>query len=234
MQLVISDDAKSAGEYGALLVACQMRKALLQRPRFSLALSGGATAGFLLEALRHQDLRWDALDVFQVDERVVPMASGERNLALLDQILVADGPLPASQLFSIPVDLRDASAMPYAALLQRQLGSPPIFDVVHLGLGDDGHTASLVPGDAALTSVSHDALITEPYRGARRVTLTFPAINRARRRLWLVTGVEKKHALSRLLAGDRSIPAGQVVRRASIVIADRMAAPDKPPKLLTA
>jgi 6-phosphogluconolactonase/glucosamine-6-phosphate isomerase/deaminase len=126
----------------------------------------------------------------------------------------------------MPVDGPDleAAAESYARLLQGVAGSPPVLDLVHLGLGPDGHTASLIPGDPVLDVTDADVALTGAYQGRRRMTLTYPAINRARRILWLVTGAEKAGPLVRLRAADASIPGGRVRQVRALVLADREAA----------
>ena len=99
-----------------------------------------------------------------------------------------------------------------------------MLDLVHLGLGADGHTASLVPGDPVLDVKDRDVALTGIYRGARRMTLTYPIINRSRRILWVVTGSEKMEMLLRLRNMDATIPAGRIRQDRAVVLADRSAA----------
>jgi 6-phosphogluconolactonase len=160
---------------------------------------------------------WDKVTIFQVDERIAPEDDPDRNLTQLQRSLPPGG---AADVRPMPVwaeDLEAAAAM-YAESLPDQL------DLVHLGLGPDGHTASLVPGDEALSVQDRDVVLTGPYQGRRRMTLTYPALNRARQILWLVTGEDKVDALRRLRAGDQSIPAGWVSTENALVLADVAAA----------
>ena len=116
------------------------------------------------------------------------------------------------------------AAAAYAATLRGLAGTPPVLDLVHLGLGADGHTASLVPADPVLAVTDADVALAGPYRGRRRMTLTYRSINAARRILWLVTGVEKVAMLARLREGDPAIPAGCIRQDNALVLADRAAA----------
>jgi 6-phosphogluconolactonase/glucosamine-6-phosphate isomerase/deaminase len=168
----------------------------------------------LLAALA-DDLPWARVTVFQVDERVAPPDTPERNLTALLEAL------PAERVRPMPVDDPELglAAARYAAEL------PASLDVVHLGLGADGHTASLVPGDPVLRVDDRPVAVTGVYQGRRRMTLTYPALEAAREVVWLVTGRGKREALTRLLARDPSIPATGVRTRRQLVIADREAAP---------
>jgi len=191
-----------------------------------MAVSGGKTPWLMLRALGSADVPWPSVHVVQVDERVAPAGHPDRNLTHLRESLLDHAPLVREHIYAMPVESPDlqAGAAQYAATLQRIAGSPVVFDLVHLGLGPDGHTASLVPGDAALKVNDSDVAVTGAYQGRRRMTLTYPVINRSRRILWVVTGSEKIAMFHRLLEGDESIPAGRVCRERALVIADEAAA----------
>jgi 6-phosphogluconolactonase len=198
------------------------------RGRFALAVSGGHTPWLMLRRLAAEDVPWPGVDVFQVDERLAPDGDADRNLTHLRESLAA-APLPAAQLHAMPVEDPDPelAARRYAARLREVCGSPPVLDCVHLGLGPDGHTASLVPGDAVLGVHAVDVAPTAgSYQGRRRLTLTYPAIDRARQILWVVTGAEKVDALRRLRAADAGISGGRVRQERALLLADRAAAPD--------
>jgi 6-phosphogluconolactonase len=180
----------------------------------------------MLRALAREDLAWDKVYVVQVDERVAPAGTPERNLTGLRDNLLAHVPLPPENVCAMPVDSPDleAAAREHALSLREIAGAPPVLDLVHLGLGSDGHTASLVPGDPVLDVTDADVALTQPYQERRRMTLTFPVLNRARRILWVVTGGEKVGMLRCLRDGEVTIPAGFVRRDHALVLADRAAA----------
>ena len=169
---------------------------------------------------------WGGVHVFQVDERVAPDGHPDRNLTHLRESFLQHAPLRPEQIHAMPVESPDLKAGPsqYANDLREISGSPPLLDLVHLGLGPDGHTASLVPGDAVLDVTDADVALTGLYQGRRRMTLTYPMLNRARRVLWVVTGSEKVEMLRRLREGDVSIPAGRIQRERALLLADRAAA----------
>jgi 6-phosphogluconolactonase len=180
----------------------------------------------MLRALANEDLPWTSVYVAQVDERVVPAGHPDRNLTHLRESLLERVPLRPEQICAMPVESPDleATAGSYALMLQEIAGSPPVLDLVHLGLGPDGHTASLVPGDPVLNMTEADVAVTGLYQQRRRMTLTYPILNRARRILWVVTGAEKAGMLLRLRGGDTTIPAGRVAQEHALVLADRAAA----------
>jgi 6-phosphogluconolactonase len=210
----------------AAIIAAEARSAVAARSRFIMAVSGGHTPWLMLRALAGEDLPWESVHVVQVDERVAPVGHPDRNLTHLRESLLEHAPLPPGQLIAMPVESPDLAeaATRYAHTLRELAGSPPVLDLVHLGLGPDGHTASLVPEDPVLDVTDADVALTEVYQGRRRMTLTIPILDRSRRVLWLVTGSEKAGMLGRLSAGDESIPAGRVCQDRALVLADRAAA----------
>jgi 6-phosphogluconolactonase len=179
----------------------------------------------MLRMLADKDVPWAGVDLFQVDERIAPDGHPDRNLTHIRESLLLHAPMRPEQVHAMPVESSDlvSATSQYALDLRKVAGSPPVLDLVHLGLGPDGHTASLVPGDAVLNVTDADVALTGDYQGRRRMTLTYPMINRARRVLWVVTGSEKTEALRRLLEGDVTIPAGRVRRERSVLFADRAA-----------
>jgi 6-phosphogluconolactonase len=190
-----------------------------------MAVSGGHTPWVMLRALAGEKVPWDKVHMAQVDERVAPAGHSDRNLTHLRESLLEHAPLPPEQIYAMPVEAPDllAAAKQYASTLAKIAGSPPVLDLIHLGLGPDGHTASLVPGDPVLEISDRDVGVTGIYQGRRRMTLTYPILNRARRVLWLVTGKEKVGMLARLLGADPSVPAGRVNQDQASVLADRAA-----------
>ena len=225
MNLEVLTDAAAVARRAARLVAAEARAAVAARGRFNMAVSGGHTPWVMLRALAGEALPWEHVHVLQVDERVAPAGHPDRNLTHLCESL-KQAPLRLEQLHSMPVEEKDlaAGAASYARVLQELAGVPSALDLAHLGLGPDGHTASLVPGDPALAISDTDVAVTGIYQGRRRMTLTYPVLNRARRILWVVTGAEKADMLLRLRAGDESIPAGRVRREQALVLADQAAA----------
>jgi 6-phosphogluconolactonase len=216
LQVEILADADAVAERGAEIVAEAAAAAVAERGRFTFAVSGGRTPWTMFEAL-YGRVPWEKVTIFQVDERIAPDGDPDRNLTQLQRSLP---PGAAADVRPLPVwaeDL-DAAAARYAHGLPEQL------DLVHLGLGPDGHTASLLPGDPVLDVSESDVAVTGEYQGRRRMTLTYPALNRARKILWLVTGEDKVDALARLRASDPSIPAGRISTADALVVADAAAA----------
>lgn len=226
MKIEIFEDSDSVARAGAATIAAEARDCAASRDRFSFAVSGGHTPWVMLRALAAEDVPWAAVHIFQVDERVAPEGDPDRNLTHLRESLLQHVPLRPDQIHAMPVELADldSAAAKYALALQEIAGAPPILDLVHLGLGPDGHTASLVPGGRVLQVMNAEVGVTGAYQGRRRMTLTYPALNRSRKILWIITGGDKVDAFGRLRRGDGSIPAGTVRRDGALVLVDRAAA----------
>lgn len=214
-------DAEAVAQYAAREIAAAARAAVAARGRFAFAASGGRSPGAMLRALASEAVPWERTHVFQVDERDAPVDHAERNWTglrreLLDRVPIGD----RAHAMAVEAGDPDAAARAYQRELETVCGTPAALDLVHLGLGPDGHTASLVPGDPVLDVVAADVAWSAPYQGRPRMTLTFPALARARRLLWVVTGEDKRDALARLVRGDRSIPAGRVARTDALLVTD--------------
>lgn len=213
---IVSPTPEEAALAAARCIADALRQALQDRGRFEMAVSGGSNS-LLLSALGTEALDWTAGGVHQVDERVAPAGDPARNLVALSAALPE-----GSAVHAMPVESDDleAAATQYAGEL------PETFDVVQLGLGDDGHTASLVPGDPVLDVHDRNVAITGQYRGHRRMTLTYPVLDRARLVVWVATGAAKRGPLHRLKARDLAIPAAHVQAPNQVVVCDAAAAPE--------
>ena len=218
-RLEVLPGAEAAAHRGAELIAASAADAIAERGRFALAASGGTEPWVMYGRLAELEVDWGRVDVFQVDERAAADGDPARNLTHLTEALP---PGARERLHPMPVTEGDLerAAERYADELPEQL------DLVHLGIGPDGHTASLVPGDPVLGVTDRRVAVTAgEYQGRRRMTLTYPELASAQRVLWLIAGEGKREALELLLAGDPSIPAGRVHARESLVIADRAVAP---------
>jgi 6-phosphogluconolactonase len=226
MKIQLLPDAGAVAGEAAKIIAAEARAAVAKRGRFVLAVSGGRTPWQMLRALAGQEVPWPGVHVVQVDERVAPAGDPDRNLTGLRESLLAHAPLPPEHIHAMPVESPDleAAARLYAQTLRQIAGSPPVLDLAHLGLGPDGHTASLIPGDPVLDVADRDVALTGIYQGRRRMTLTYPILDRSRRIVWLVTGAEKAGMLVRLRDADRSIPAGRIRQNQALILADRPAA----------
>jgi 6-phosphogluconolactonase len=226
VKVEVHTDAEAVARAAATVIAAEARSAETSRGRFVMAVSGGRTPWLMLRALALEDVPWKAVHIVQVDERVAPAGDPDRNLTHLRESLLARCPLRPEQVHAMPVESADleAAGARYALTLQQIAGSPAVLDLAHLGLGPDGHTASLVPGDPVLDVTGADVALTGVYQGRRRMTLTYPMLNRARRIVWLVTGGEKAEMLARLGRGDQSIPAGRIDQHQALVLADHEAA----------
>jgi 6-phosphogluconolactonase len=226
MEIEVLADSESVARKAAGVIAAEARAAIAARGRFVVAISGGHTPWIMLRDLADEGIPWTGVHIVQVDEGVAPTGHLDRNLTHLQENLLEHAPLRPEQIHAMPVESSDleSAAKHYALTLSEIAGSPPVLDVVHLGLGPDGHTASLVPEDAILQVTSQDVALTGVYQGRRRMSLTYPIINRSRCVLWLVTGAEKIEMFARLRNADASIPAGRVSGNQALVLADRAAA----------
>ena len=222
----VLETAAAVAEAAADFIAAEARAAVAVRGVFTFAVSGGRTPWLMLRSLACREVPWTGVHLWQVDERVAPDGDADRNLTHLQESLLSMVPLASAQVHAMPVNSPDleAAARSYAADLRSIAGDPPVLDLVHLGLGSDGHTASLIPGDSSLDVTDENVALAGPYQGRRRMTLTFPLINRARHVLWVVTGADKAVMFRRLLDGDRASPAGRVCQDRASVLADRAAA----------
>jgi 6-phosphogluconolactonase len=219
----IAPDSDTLAARAADHVAAQAEEAVRERGRFTVAFSGGSTPARMFDALAERKLPWDAVHGFQVDERVAPDGHPDRNYTDLAARLLDRVPVPPENIHPMPVTANDLeeAARAYAADLAEVTGDG-VLDLVHLGLGDDGHTASWPPGDPVVDAVGPDdpdVAVVGPFNGRLRMTLTPKAVNRARAILWLVDGAAKAPVLARLLAGDPAIPASRVRRDRAVVLA---------------
>ena len=226
MELRVFETADAAAEAAARWLASALQTAARARGEATLALSGGRTPWRMLEAVGPNDLPWSQLRVFQVDERAVPVEDERRNGRRIRECLIGAARLAPDRFHAMAAEhpSLEQAAADYSQTLSTYLGSPPVLDVVQLGLGADAHTASLVPGDALLNVTDRMVGVCGEYQGTQRLSLTFPVLNAARARLWLVTGADKVTALAALLAGDESLPCGRVRRDGAIIFADAAAA----------
>jgi 6-phosphogluconolactonase len=215
----VLDDSAAVHRRGAELIAEAATAAVNERDRFAMAASGGRDPWEMYSQLEDHELPWDRTEIFQVDERVAPAGSDERNLTHLIAAL-SIGAQGSLRPMPVTDENLEAAVDDYADSL------PEALDLAHMGLGPDGHTASLVPGDPVLEVTDRRVALTEgEYQGVRRMTLTYPELGRVRRLLWIITGEEKREPLAKLLARDRSIPAGRVEPSGdSLVLADPAAA----------
>lgn len=221
MELHIATDAEQAAATGARRIADLLRAAIEERGAATLAVSGGTSPLPMFRALASQRLDWSAVTIFQVDERAVAADDPASNRAAIERLLVTPTGARA-ELFecraSMTADELAAEARRVEALLAGGLGVPPVFDVVHLGLGTDGHTASWPPDHPVLDELDETIAVVPDFGGHDRLTLTPPVIDEARSVVWFVAGEDKRTMLIRLMAGDPDIPAGRVASRHQIIV----------------
>lgn len=224
MKIEIFPDADATAKAGALLIAEEALNAVAERGIFLLAVSGGKNPWAMLKMLASEELPWAQIHIFQIDERIAPEGDSDRNLTHLLESLKA-APIPPENIHPMPVNALDLidGAQAYEKSLIGVCGTPPVLDLAHLGLGPDGHTASLVPDDPVLGVDDRDVALTGIYQNRRRMTLTYPMINRSRKIFWLATGAEKAPMIGLLKVADPSIPAGKINQANAILLADEAA-----------
>ncbi len=215
-RVVATATSEETASAAAAEIAHRARAAVADHGSFTLALSGGRTPWRMLAHLSDRDMPWAQTSIYQVDERIAPAGDPQRNLTALRQVLPAGCP---ARLVPMPVEADDllAACQDYSRAL------PATLDLIQLGLGSDGHTASLVPGDPVLGVTDRDVALTGIYQDRRRMTLTYPRLARSEAILWLVTGAEKQAALASLLGHDPSIPATHVRSADQILFCDASA-----------
>lgn len=227
IEVLENDDAVAKAAAGVIAKAA--REAVASRGVFTLAVSGGKTPWAMLRDLASEEVPWSQVHVFQVDERIAPEGDPDRNLTHLHESLLGHAPIPKENIHAMPVNAADPlqGVEKYEQTLREFCGNPPILDMAHLGLGPDGHTASLVPNDPVLEVADRDVALTDPvhlYQNRRRMTLTYPMINRSRQIMWLATGAAKIPMIVKLKASDHSIPGGRIAQQNALLLTDTAAA----------
>ena len=225
MQIEVLLDSDSVAKRAAALIAGHARAAFAARGRFSIAISGGCTPQAMLRMLGREEIPWGGVHVFQVHERISSFGNRDCNLPNLREVLMEESTMDPAQVYAMPASSHDPDrdAAKYAHTLEKIAGTPPVLDLVHLGLFADGHTASLFLGDDVLHE-ARDVAVTALKDGRKRITLTCSLINRSRNILWVVTGSDKTKTLFQLESGEPSIPASVIRRDRALVLADRAAA----------
>ena len=227
MEWITSEDVATAERAAAEFIATRLTQAAQERGRATLAISGGRTPWGMFERLAAQDVNWTAVEILQVDERIVALAHEARNWKRFLANPLARR-IPDANQHAMPVEIEDPelAAGQYANTLIERAGNPPELDIVHLGIGEDGHTASLFAADPLLEEKQRWVGVSHRYQKHRRLSLTLPALNRAQCVVWFAVGVARREAMTRLFARDIAIPASHVERDRAICFTDADAAPE--------
>jgi len=226
VEWITCESAAIAERAAAEFIARHLIQAVRERGHASLAISGGRSPWEMFDQLAAQAVTWGAVHLFQVDERIAPLDDEARNWKRFLASALARQ-VPPANLHPMPVEIEGpaAAAEHYARTLAECTGEPPVLDVVHLGIGADGHTASLFADDSPLQEMQRSVALSRSYERFRRLTLTLPVLNRARRVVWFAVGAARRTALTRLFDGDTEIPASLVQRDCATCFTDREAAP---------
>lgn len=226
MEIRTFQSSNEVATEAALYIADRIRESVAKKGFFTMAVSGGRTPWQMIKELAKEELPWEKVFLFQVDERVAPDGHADRNLTQLFNSIQGTPLVTRLNIFPMHViaeDLEEACDQ-YAENI-KLITETGKLDLIHLGIGTDGHTASLIPGDAVL-DVQDQAVArtSNPYQGRDRMTLTYPLINQAEKILWIITGKEKAEMLSRLISQDPTIPAGNVSQSRAIILTEESAA----------
>lgn len=225
MEIRTFQSADEVAKEAAIYIADRIRENIAKKGFFTMAISGGRTPWAMIKALAQEDLPWEKVFLFQVDERIAPDAHPDRNLTQLFKAIEGSKLVLRLNIFPMRVNAEDLeeACEEYENHIKRMTGNGKL-DLVHLGIGTDGHTASLVPNDPVLEIKDQGVAVTNTeYQGRKRMTLTYPLINQAEKILWVITGAEKAEMLNRLLHLDPSIPAGKIDQQHAILLTEESA-----------
>ena len=227
--LEVVKDLEALSARAAELIADRIRSG---GSPFRLALSGGNTPRGCYRHLAHlHQIPWDHVEIFLGDERFVPPDHPDSNYHMIRQTLLAGEAVTPRAVFAVPTDTTpEDAAGAYEEILRQEYGASrlrpdlPLFDLQLLGLGEDGHTASLLPGQPVLEEQTRWVAVVPEGRKEPRITLTYPVLESSRLTVFLVSGADKKDALARVRAGDPSLPAGRLKPQGDVIwLADRAA-----------